>query len=880
MKILQKNTMERSVFRIGGETCTVEIIPCTIKSCNDPESIMIMSDGSRIKAKNLVAGDLLKTLSTNNTLDEVSEVVRSEEIAKPVYRIDFADGSKIIAAKNHKILTKHGWVEIKDLRPDLEVLRFDSDFDYSKEYVNHFDFNEQYAKSALIGMMLGDGSLSSKLKDGKYVGNPRFYVGHSKNQFDYLSHSSKAISPLVEVRQIRDKISGFGSQIKELITESTSKLVFLRDLFYNGNNKKIIKENIVSNLDIIALAYWFMDDGANGHNARFATHGFKEGEVGILVTALQKNFNFQSAKTVKDKKGYFSIVLDSKDTKALYELIAPHVPESMSYKIINRSVATVYDLEGFSHKFSKNGLPTHKDSRTYRKWREEFNSLPSTKVSDITYLGMQKTIEIETKSDSYSQKSYLCNGFVSHNTNGPHVSFVTVDEVDTISGEGLKAYKEISGMLDTKRGKKPIRVNISTRKSRYGLMEQQISSAEKMGKIVRRWTALEFMQKCPDEKSGTEPTLYYINMEDNLVLSPENWNKLHEQKKKEYEPVEALDKCGKCPLLPWCRGDAKRQESKSSMLKSIDEINAKILSEGADWTSAQLFNLKPSVEGIVYKEFDERTHVKNWNQMWFTLTGKEFPGECNHDIFVKKAHAMGLPFYAGIDWGWSNPNTLVVFCVDNRENVYVVKCDGMTYISRPAWMHHVKNKYHQKYRISLYFPDIADPGDAVEMKKLGLPVPSNMTKGEIMGGVQLIKKWLRVPGTSEAKLFISSEGCKQLIEEFGLYHFKTNSAGEVTEDPDTENDHWLDALRYGFQNLFGKNTVVLSNSGLDLDAAQVVDNRGHFFKPPTAAEYAKAMNIEFSSEYTTDKIGKVGRLSEIDGEEDENPTDGGFIFTV
>ena len=465
-------------------------------------------------------------------------------------------------------------------------------------------------------------------------------------------------------------------------------------------------------------------------------------------------------------------------------------------------------------------------------------------------------------------------------TNGPHVSLVTVDEVDTISGEGLKAYKEISGMLDTKRGKRPLRVNISTRKSRYGLMEQQISSAEKMGKIVRRWTALEFMQKCPDSRSGTEKTLYYIDMEDNNILSPEDWNKLHDQKKKDYEPVDALDKCAKCPLLPWCRGDAKRQESKSTMLKSIDEINAKIMSEGADWTSAQLFNLKPSVEGIIYKEFDERTHVKNWNEMWFILTGKEFPGDCSHDIFVKKAQAMGIPFYAGIDWGWSNPNTLVIFCVDSRENVYVVKCDGMTYVSRPAWMHHVKNKYHQRYRISLYFPDIADPGDAVEMKKLGLPIPSNMVKGEIMGGVQIIKKWLRVPGTSEAKLFVASDGCKSLIEEFNLYHFKTNSAGEVTEDPATEHDHWLDALRYGFQSLFGKNTVVLSNSGLEADLSQIVDTRGHFFKPPTASEYAKAMNIEFSSEYTTDKIGKIGRLSEVEDDGDDNNTDGGFIFTV
>jgi hypothetical protein len=461
--------------------------------------------------------------------------------------------------------------------------------------------------------------------------------------------------------------------------------------------------------------------------------------------------------------------------------------------------------------------------------------------------------------------------------NGPHVPLVVVDEIDTVSGEAVKAYKEISGMLDSKRGKKPLRVGISTRKSRYGLMNQAIENAEKQGRHVRRWTAFEFTERCPDSRSGTDRQTYYIDQQSFDVRLPSDYAKLGDQKKKDYAAYEMYSGCYKCPLAPICLGDAKNQTSTSPMLKSIDELSQKILSEGPDWAMSQLMNLKPSVEGIVFKEFDERTHVKTWNQMWHILTGKEFPGECNHDIFVKKCLSMGLPAYSGIDWGWSNPHTLVAFFVDSKENIYIVRCDGMTYISRPAWMHHVKNKWHQVYRTQLYFPDQADPGDAVEMRKLGLPTSTNTDKGQVNTGIQVIKKWLKVPGAGEPKIFLAQETCQPLIKEFQLYHYKVDAAGMITDDPDTEHDHWIDALRYAVTNLFGKGAVILSSAGLDVDMTKLVDSTGSFFKPPTPEEYAKVNNIPFNPEVNLDKMGKIGRLSEIEDDEDQG-ADGGFIW--
>lgn len=467
--------------------------------------------------------------------------------------------------------------------------------------------------------------------------------------------------------------------------------------------------------------------------------------------------------------------------------------------------------------------------------------------------------------------------------NGPHVPLVVVDEIDTVSGEGVKAFKEISGMLDSKGGRKALRVGISTRKSRYGLMNRQIENADAEGRTVRRWTAFEFTERCPDSRSGTQEVDMYMIQDKMEVISAEDFAKKAPQKQKEYTHHKVLDGCMKCPLAAICLTDAKGQTSKSPMLKTIDELAQKVKAEGPDWALAQLMNLKPSVEGIIYREFEDKLHVKNWNEMWFKLTGKEFPGECTHDLFVKKCHEMKLSCYAGIDWGWSSPNTVVYFFIDRIDNVYVVKADGMTYISQPGWIHHIKTKYHNMYRCQMYFADPADQGAVDELKKAGMPVANNIDKS-INPGIQVIKKLLRVPGGSEPKMFLAKETTVPLVQEFNLYHFKLNAAGEVTEDPDTEFDHWLDALRYALMMLLGgKTTLVMSGEALTYEAAPV-DKSGAYTRAPNPAEFAQANNIRFNNEVDTSKIGKiVTQKSGTDPEDDEGDGgingDGGFLWS-
>jgi len=191
-----------------------------------------------------------------------------------------------------------------------------------------------------------------------------------------------------------------------------------------------------------------------------------------------------------------------------------------------------------------------------------------SRVIKKTEIGQQEVYQIEV--ETLSKNNILANSYqtadkiIHANCNGPHVPLVVVDEIDTVSGEGLKAFKEISGMLDSKGGKKALRVGISTRKTRYGLMNQKIEEMEASPdatRVVKRWTAFEFTERCPDSRSGTNQVDLYVNQDKMEVLLPEEFLKKDKNKQKEYVLHKGYDGCVKCPLFSICLTDAKKQTS-------------------------------------------------------------------------------------------------------------------------------------------------------------------------------------------------------------------------------------------------------------------------------------------------------------------------------
>lgn len=1021
--LLQKNTMEKSSFKINSDLCTVEVVPCTIRSCNDPESVMVLEGGRPIKAKDIKVGDRLLTLDIDSLkVNKSVTVIRQSQVDKPMVRVSLQDGRTLIAAENHLVLTNTGWVQMKDL--SSRVLLLDTEF---KEHWGHSDYraperewNKESAFEALIGMMLGDASLC--VNPGiKPI--PRISFSHSIKQRDYYDYCKEALNPLLGEMSDYPYTSGYGAACVRATSKCCADLFRIQELFFDKNSKKKrITRGLEDFLTPTSLAFWFADDGSCVQSVKLATCGFSDEDRAMLVGMLDRKFKLSHV--VVDTKG--SLVFNADDSLRFLDIIKDHLPSCMSYKLMIRCLASAYRISDGRKQpgqVSTGRLPReHGDTRGYRKWRGLYKKQNFIGVISKQFVGVHPTVELQVDSARYSEQSYVCNGIISHNTNGIHASFVCigekteiatdkgdigaselfdrlqageeiralsydiqnkkvehrritkaydngtrhvialrigayrtlwctpehkiydplkrkylearmfrprhgdlilrpdgesqavlevapcakkqrvfdftvegnnnffagqilvhncVDEIDTLSGEGLRAFKEISGMLDTKKGKRPLRVGISTRKSTYGLMNKQMTNAAKEGRHVRQWTALEFTERCPDSRSGTKKATFWVNQDKGEILTTEDLASKSEEKRKEYHSYELYEKCIHCPVAPWCLGDAKKQNGVSSMLKTIDELIQKVLAEGADWTAAQLFNLKPSLEGIVFRELDDSKHVKTWNQMWQILTGQAFPGECTHDMFVRKCHEMGLPCYGGLDFGWSSPSTVLFLFIDKRDNVYVVRADGMTYVNDPNWIHYVKTKHHPVYRCQLYFPDVAN-GSAVDlMKNAALPVSDKIDKS-INLGIQTIKKFLFTPGSGHPKMFISADA-RLLLDEMRMYHYRTDASGTITDDPEDDFNHWIDPLRYILTAFYGKQGALVQ-TGFDLGTDSVVDGKGNFLQAPTAKQYAEANGIQLNDVHDDmTNLGRVGRLCDLeklDEDKEDVGGEGSFLFSL
>ncbi|MCX8149875.1 hypothetical protein, partial [Thermaurantimonas aggregans] len=116
----------------------------------------------------------------------------------------------------------------------------------------------------------------------------------------------------------------------------------LKKLFYDEKGVKRVPEKIGMLLKHpLTLAVWFTDDGhyyKRDGVAYIYLPKYTQEELQGLVKALEKNFGLE-AKLIW-KKGYPVLYFDREQAKKLIEVISPHVPECMMYKISPDPVTT------------------------------------------------------------------------------------------------------------------------------------------------------------------------------------------------------------------------------------------------------------------------------------------------------------------------------------------------------------------------------------------------------------------------------------------------------------------------------------------------------------------------------------------------------------
>jgi hypothetical protein len=114
-RILEKANMSKSLFNVGGEKLTLEVIPCTLKACLVGEAYAFSNDGVKKQLKDFKKGDMIT--SPQGLVEVIDNAVEERECL----RVELDDGRIIEGTLDHKVWTNRGWVELKDLSDQDEV---------------------------------------------------------------------------------------------------------------------------------------------------------------------------------------------------------------------------------------------------------------------------------------------------------------------------------------------------------------------------------------------------------------------------------------------------------------------------------------------------------------------------------------------------------------------------------------------------------------------------------------------------------------------------------------------------------------------------------------------------------------------------------------
>lgn len=536
------------------------------------------------------------------------------------------------------------------------------------------------------------------------------------------------------------------------------------------------------------------------------------------------------------------------DTYKLYEANMGHTSPSTiiissreSYKTLSQSVFAIIMMVQFGASIAHMAaiVPQATAAQTYiEMWIQRIQP----------YLAYHN-IELDSK-NAKEVSLKLANGKVAYmkiivcsvsGANSSHTSIFTIDEIDTIrSKEQIRAYKEaqfIPGVFD---GQHPLTVKTSTLKFPGGLFTKEMEKAQKSGWRVYRWNIIDITEKCkPDRHLPDEPKqLVYVNKKLPLkTISPAEYEVLIDKEREEYDQIEAMAGCAKCPLLPVCRGRlaARKETDTGGLWKPIEFTISEFAKTDADLAEAQLMCWKPSSAGMVYPRFldkaDGTGNTLTPEQAWESFTGTPAPKRVHVPNLIDQMLKKGVRFYCGVDWGSTHAFAITVSALMANKEWWLVDAYSVSGLEFEQMMS-LAMTVRDTYKPARWFADDSAPMFIKAFKKNGMPC-AKFTK-DVMGGIESVRgQILNGKGARKLKV-IKYDRTDIILKVFAEHCFMLDSLGNLTNEPDDSDiADVADTLRYQGQNLFKPRGVVASPSfmqGLDAGVFKKVPTVEHAFQ--------------------------------------------------
>ena len=195
----------------------------------------------------------------------------------------------------------------------------------------------QLERSIIIGSILGDGYL--RIVSGRK--NALLEINHSITQSAYVNWKYNRLKELCKSGLVTRKSNGTRIAYR-FTTRQHPELSELHRLFYI-NDIKMIPDSLV--LDPMMIAVWYMDDGSKCRESDvyLNTQQFSEIDQKKLINLL---LTMKIESSLNRDKTYQRIRIKKSSLPRFFEIISPHVIESMAYKLSYNPVETCSERSG------------------------------------------------------------------------------------------------------------------------------------------------------------------------------------------------------------------------------------------------------------------------------------------------------------------------------------------------------------------------------------------------------------------------------------------------------------------------------------------------------------------------------------------------------
>ena len=216
-------------------------------------------------------------------------------------------------------------------------------YKYCRDYGIKFDFSQnhelrsvpftQRQKDIALGSLLGDAYLRPSNKNKTSVA---LSFTHGEKQKAYLDWKRAEFQNYVIQENYQKNHREFHGNrpTYEFSTISHPYLMELYHLCY-PNGKKDVSQEWCNLLSPLSLAVWYMDDGSINKRYKtivLCTNAFSMEGQHVLIDCLGTRFGIKAVLEPR-RNGQYVLRINASQRYRFFELVAPHIPDCMSYKL-------------------------------------------------------------------------------------------------------------------------------------------------------------------------------------------------------------------------------------------------------------------------------------------------------------------------------------------------------------------------------------------------------------------------------------------------------------------------------------------------------------------------------------------------------------------